>query len=114
MKNKKGSISILVIYLLNVLLYISILIKVSLTTNIYYYQSINQEYDLFIIDNYISKSIYSQKDFISIDNINIKKQIKEKNNNLEYNIELMIKDKLIKYYVRYDLENKIITDFERY
>lgn len=113
MKNNKGSISILVIYLINILLYTSVLIKIILMKNQYYYNSINQNYDVFLIDNYISMSIYKQKEEV-VDNVVLNKKVKEKKNIIEYMIELKINKDIINYYVIYDKVAKIITTFERF
>lgn len=112
-KNNRGSVSILGIYLCYLLLFLTILIKAMLVENIYYYKDNNKGYHLFLIENAIITNIYKDHNKINYNSKRIKynSTMKIVNNDYIFKINLIIDNDIYLYEVKYDYICNQVLEF---
>ena len=114
MINNKGTVSVVAIYICIIALFLSIITNNILLENYHYYLYKKHSKNLFIAENMIAKNIYDNYQNVAYHgkNIDYSSKIKKEDNNIKYNLTLLLNGKLYQYEILYDNECQKILSFE--
>lgn len=103
-RNNKGSVSILGIYLCYLMLFLTILTKTTIIENAYFHKENNRNYQLFLIENAIITNIYNDHKNINYSSKRLKynASMKKEDNDYVYEIKVVVDNDLYLYQVKYD------------
>ncbi|MDF9866853.1 hypothetical protein OKW22_000408 [Bacilli bacterium PM5-3] len=112
-KNKKGTITLLGIYICLLFLFLAIISKSILLENYHYYKFNNNKYNLFLIENAIVKNIYDDYKNVNYSNgiVSYKSIIKVVNDDIHYTIKLSVYSDIYEYNIIYDNVCEKIIEF---
>ena len=115
MINNKGSISIIAINICSLIFLLSLVVSSIFLENYHFDKKYGNDYNLSIIENMIVKNIYDDYKNVSLDhkNLSYKSKTKKQENDIEYEISLVVKNDVYKYYALYDVECKRLIEFNQ-
>lgn len=112
-KNKKGSVSVLGIYLCYLAIFLAIVSKTIIMSNISYYQENYHKYNLFMIENAIITNIYQDYRDVNYSSkrLSYTSTMNNKDGDYIYKIKVSIDQDLYVYEARYDHECEQLIEF---
>ncbi|WP_423364671.1 hypothetical protein [Mycoplasma sp. P36-A1] len=112
-RSKKGSASIIVIALVNIILFQTMHVRLIFLENKYYLNNGMKNYNTFALENLLVQMIYSDHTAIILKrkDLNITSDVNKISDGYEINIKVYIKKEIINYYALYDYDCDSLLQF---